>query len=347
MFAKMSVQKPYTVAVGIILVLVLGVISFMNMTTDLLPSMNLPYIVVYTTYVGASPETVENEVTRPLEAAMATVGDLKNITSTSADNVSTITLEFNNGASMDTAMLELSAKIDSVAPSFPDGVGTPTMVKINPDMLPVVVAAVDMEGSDIIALSEYVDGTLINELEGIDGVASVSASGLIEEEITVSIEQELIDQVNSIILKEVDEELYEVEQELIDGEKQLNEAKSRLAKEGKAGLQQIDDALTQIQQGQTQMPQMIAQLQQQKQQLQQQLEQTQAAIPQLEAALDAMGDISMGEQEQQMLEQLESRLAQLRQEKEAAQAQLDQVNQHLAGATPTPAPTAGGEEGAE
>ena len=205
---------------------------------------------------------------------MATVGDLKNITSTSADNVSTITLEFNNGASMDTAMLELSAKIDSVAPSFPDGVGTPTMVKINPDMLPVVVAAVDMEGSDIIALSEYVDGTLINELEGIDGVASVSASGLIEEEITVSIEQELIDQVNSIILKEVDEELYEVEQELIDGEKQLNEAKSRLAKEGKAGLQQIDDALTQIQQGQTQMPQMIAQLQQQKQQLQQQLEQT-------------------------------------------------------------------------
>ena len=339
MFAKMSVQKPYTVAVGIILVLVLGVISFMNMTTDLLPSMNLPYIVVYTTYVGASPETVENEVTRPLEAAMATVGDLKNITSTSADNVSTITLEFNNGASMDTAMLELSAKIDSVAPSFPDGVGTPTMVKINPDMLPVVVAAVDMEGSDIIALSEYVDGTLINELEGIDGVASVSASGLIEEEITVSIEQELIDQVNSIILKEVDEELYEVEQELIDGEKQLNEAKSRLAKEGKAGLQQIDDALTQIQQGQTQMPQMIAQLQQQKQQLQQQLEQTQAAIPQLEAALDAMGDISMGEQEQQMLEQLESRLAQLRQEKEAAQEQLDQVNQQLAGATPTPAPT--------
>ena len=340
MFAKMSVQKPYTVAVGIILVLVLGAISFMNMTTDLLPSMNLPYIVVYTTYVGASPEEVEDQVTRPLEAAMATVGDLKNITSTSADNVSTITLEFNNGASMDTAMLELNAKIDTVAPSFPDGVGTPTMVKINPDMLPVIVAAVDMEGSDIIQLSEYVDSTLLGELEGIDGVASVSASGLIEEEITVSIQQELVDQVNSIILKEIDEELYEVEQQLIDGERQLNAAKSRLAKEGKAGLQQIDEALAQIQQGQTQMPQMTAQLQQQKLQLQQQLQETQAALPQLEAALAAMGQVSMGDQERQMLEQLQERLAQLNQEKDQAQQRLDQVNGQLAGTTPTPAPTA-------
>ena len=341
MFAKVSVQKPYTVAVGVILVLVLGVISFMNMTTDLLPSMNLPYIVVYTTYVGASPEAVENDVTKPLEAAMATVSDLKNIASTSAENVSTITLEFNDGASMDTAMLELNAKMDTVTPTFPDGVGTPTMIKLNPDMLPVVVAAVDMEGQDIIGLSDYVDSTLLSELEGIDGVASVSASGLVEEEITVSIDQSLIDQVNSIILKEVDEELYKVELELVDGERKLNQAKGKLDKEGRAGLRQIDEALEQMKDGQTQMPQAIAQLSAQKAQLENQLSQTKSAIPQLEAAAAAMGQVSISEQEKQMLGQLEEKLDALRQEQAQAQAALEEVNAQLSGATPQPSPTPG------
>ena len=77
MFSRYSVKKPYTVIVGIILVIVLGVISFQHMTTDLLPSMNLPYVVVYTSYVGATPEQVEDELTRPMEAAFATLNDVK------------------------------------------------------------------------------------------------------------------------------------------------------------------------------------------------------------------------------------------------------------------------------
>ena len=104
MLSRYSVKKPYTVAVGIILVVVLGFISFSNMTTDLLPSMDLPYMVIYTTYVGASPEEVEMTVTKPMEAAMATVSDIKEITSVSQENASQVILEFNSGADMNTAM---------------------------------------------------------------------------------------------------------------------------------------------------------------------------------------------------------------------------------------------------
>ena len=86
MLSRISVKKPYYVVVGIILVLVLGVISFTRMTTDLLPSMNFPYVIVYTTYIGATPEQVESEVTRPLESSFATLTDVKNISSTSSDS---------------------------------------------------------------------------------------------------------------------------------------------------------------------------------------------------------------------------------------------------------------------
>ena len=96
MLGKYSVKKPYTVVVGVILVIVLGVISFTNMTTDLLPNMDFPYVIVYTTYVGATPEQVEDEVTRPMEAAFATLTDINEITSTSSDNLSLVVLEFND-----------------------------------------------------------------------------------------------------------------------------------------------------------------------------------------------------------------------------------------------------------
>lgn len=316
MLAKLSVKKPYTVAVGVILVIVLGVISVMNMTTDLLPSMNLPYIVVYTPYVGASPEAVENTVTKPLEAALASVSELKSIASTSGDNVSVITLEFNDNASMDTAMLELNAKIDLVAPGWDDGVGTPTMIKVNPDMLPVVVASVDVEGLDIVALSDYVSDRLIGEMEGIDGVASVSAAGLIEEKVTVSIDQSLIDNVNSVILKEVDKELYKVEQKLLEGEEKLLDGKRRLDREGKQGLAQIAAALEQIRQARANLPQTIAGLQGQADQYRAQLDEAKAGKTQAEAALAQLPS--------PMTEAEKAALARLREAVSGYQAQIDE-----------------------
>ena len=157
MLSRFSVEKPYTVIVGVILALVLGVISFMQMTTDLLPELHLPDVMVMTSYPGASPEQVEKSVTRPLESSMATTTDLKKITSTSNESYSLVVLQFNSGTNMDTVMIELNSKVNQVSAGWSDEIGAPTLFKINPNMLPVVVAAVDMEGSDIISLSDYVE----------------------------------------------------------------------------------------------------------------------------------------------------------------------------------------------
>ena len=81
MLARFSVKKPYTVVVAVVLVLILGVVSFTKMNTDLLPSMDLPYAIVMTTYQGASPETVETVVTKPIEQSMAPVSSIENDTS--------------------------------------------------------------------------------------------------------------------------------------------------------------------------------------------------------------------------------------------------------------------------
>ena len=105
MIPRYSVKRPYTVVVAVVLVLILGFVSFTSMKTDLLPDMNLPYAIVYTTYPGASPEEVETVVTRPVEQAMATISNVDQVTSVSGENISTEILEFAQSANMDSVTL--------------------------------------------------------------------------------------------------------------------------------------------------------------------------------------------------------------------------------------------------
>ena len=107
MLGKFSVKKPYTVLVAVVLVIVLGVVSFTKMTTDLLPSISLPYVIVMTPYPGASPETVEMVVTKPVEASMATVSNIEGISSVSSENYSMVILEFAQSTDMNGASLEI------------------------------------------------------------------------------------------------------------------------------------------------------------------------------------------------------------------------------------------------
>ena len=178
MLSRLSVKRPMTIFICVVLALILGVMSFINMTTDLLPSMDLPYVIAYTTYMGASPEQVEQSVTKALESALATTGGVKNITSVSQENVSIVVLEFEEGTGMDSAMIEMSASLDQIAGSLPEGAGSPVLMKLNPDMLPIMVLAVDSDGMQREALSRFTAETVIPALERVDGVASVTGSGL-------------------------------------------------------------------------------------------------------------------------------------------------------------------------
>ena len=258
MLSRLSVKRPMTIFICVVLALILGVMSFINMTTDLLPSMDLPYVIAYTTYIGASPEQVEQSVTKALESALATTGGVKNITSVSQENVSIVVLEFEEGTGMDSAMIEMSASLDQIAGSLPEGAGSPVLMKLNPDMLPIMVLAVDSDGMQREALSRFTAETVIPALERVDGVASVTGSGLVESQIRVELDQEKIDALNSKVLRAVSSTLADAEQELKKARRELNDGKKKLEEQSGtaygqlvAAAQQLSDAKQQAALGST------------------------------------------------------------------------------------------------
>lgn len=234
--SKYCVKKPYTVVVAVVMVIVLGVISFMNMVTDLLPAMELPYVVVVTTMPGASPEQVESQITAPLEAGLGTVNGVANVTSTSSENVSTVVLEFDGGTNMDSAMVNLSTAVDQVRGALPDTAGNPMLLQISPDMLPVMIAAVDMEGMDVYQLTDFASETVIPAFERQAGVASVSGTGLVEKSVEIRLNEEKIEAINTKVLASVDEELADAKAELDDAQKKVEDGRAEL-ESGKTALE--------------------------------------------------------------------------------------------------------------
>lgn len=246
MISEYSVRKPYTVFIAVILIIVLGVISFMGMATDLLPTIDLPYVIVMTTYPGASPEKVEQTVTRPLEAALGTSGGLDNISSISNENASIIILEFVQSTNMDSAMIELTGMIDMVEAYFPEMVGTPTVLKISPDMLPIVVASVDREGMAVDELSSFTTETVIPSFERIDGVASISANGLIEKQYEIELDEAKIRTLSDQVQAEIESVLEENRAKLLEAQTSLAEGKATLEEESTDQKTQIARASVQL-----------------------------------------------------------------------------------------------------
>ncbi len=229
MISNFSVKKPYTVLVGVVLAIILGVVSFTRMTADLLPNISLPYVIVMTTYPGAGPETVEAAVTQPVEASMATVSNIESISSVSNENYSMVILEFAQTADMNAVSLEIRENLDQIKSYWDDSVGNPIIMKLNPDMLPVMIAAVGVDGMDYAQISTYVQDTILPELESIEGVASVSATGLLEESVNVVIRQEKVDAVNEKVFSAIDDKMKDAEEELEEGRQAIEDGKKELA----------------------------------------------------------------------------------------------------------------------
>lgn len=253
MLSKFSVKKPMTIMVAVITVIVLGIISFTKMQTDLLPSINLPYVAVITTYPGASPEKVEQGVTKPLEAGLATTSGVEEVTSISSENMSMVVLKFTESTNMDSAMIEMSGKVDQIKGGLDDAVGTPQMMKINPDLMPVMVAAVDVDGLSQEEVSQLVSEEVIPSFERLDGVAQVSSMGLVEKQLKVTLNQEKIDAINDTILRSVDSKLADTKKELDEGEAKLKDAKSQLESQNKTQTQKLLEAEEQLNEGRSQL----------------------------------------------------------------------------------------------
>ena len=243
MIPKFSVKKPYTVLVGVLLVIVLGVVSLMRMTTDLLPSMDLQYALIITTDVGASPEKVEMEVTAPIEAAMATTTGIKNVGSKSYNSYSIVTCEYDDTVNMDSVVIEIQQSLDQIAGYWGDNVGTPMIMKINPDMLPVMTASVDVAGMSALEITEYVDRELIPAFESLEGVASASASGMLEETVMVTLDPIKIQAINDLVQAEVKGEFKKPQAEINDAISELEKGKEAMGEGGDAISEVFDEVM--------------------------------------------------------------------------------------------------------
>ncbi|MBQ1453838.1 MAG: efflux RND transporter permease subunit [Ruminococcus sp.] len=259
MLSRLSVKKPMTIFVAVIMVLVLGVVSFSKMTPDLMPNMDLPYAVVLTTYIGQTPETVETTVTKPTEQSLSVIDGVKQIRSASSDNYSMCMIEFQDGTNMNTATVDVRSALDVLSDNWPDAVGAPYLIKINPNILPVAMIAVDYEGKDRRELSEFVSDTLINRLEGVDGVASVNGKGILVEKENVVISQSKLDALNKKIQAALDSQFADAEDKIAAAKTELE---NNAAKAGDGGAV-IADSMQSINDQQEALAQQLADAQKQ------------------------------------------------------------------------------------
>ncbi len=254
LLSKFSVKKPYTVLVAIIAVLVLGVVSFLNLTPDLLPNIDFPYVIITTTYIGASPEEVEETVTKPIEQSMARLDNINGISSTSAENYSLVMLEFADGTDLSTATIDITNALAQLESGWDDMVGSPIILKINPNMLATAVVAVSVDGLEQHELSSFINDNILTQLEGIGGVASVTANGMIERSVEVTISEDKLEALNKRIQNEIEKQFDEAYQGIEDAEEQLEEGKKAIA----AGTAELEKGKAELEKAKEETEKMLA-----------------------------------------------------------------------------------------
>ena len=184
---KLSVSRPVTVVMVIMIILLLGFVSFTNLSMDLFPELNLPIVIIYTDYSGAGPEEVENLVTRPLEQMVGSVSGLEGIDSISSVGTSLVIVQFGWGVDINQATIDLREQLDLVKGFLPAEAGDPMVIKMDPNLMPIVQigATSDLESA---AFKTLLEDKVVPRLERIEGVASVSLMGGDEREIRLEVD---------------------------------------------------------------------------------------------------------------------------------------------------------------
>ena len=254
---KFFVKKPYFVLVTVIIVLVIGFVSFGEMQTDLLPKMELPYMAVITTEVGASPEKVESDVVKPMESTLGTINGVEKLTSTSANNYGMLMLEFAEDTNMEAALVRVSKALNSL--DLPEGCGTPNIMEISADMMATMYASVSYEGKDIKELSSFTEQTVKPYLERQDGVASVSANGLIQDHVEIRLNEKKIDRMNDKILGQTNDKLLEASDKIEEAKASLKKSKEQLKKQEKTLSSKQEETNTKLAEAQTKLAEALSQ----------------------------------------------------------------------------------------
>ncbi|HBR03033.1 MAG TPA: multidrug ABC transporter [Clostridiales bacterium] len=187
--AKFSVNRPVSITILTVAIIVLGFFNLSKLSVDSMPEMEMPMVTVMTTYSGASPEVVEEEVTKPLESALVSLSDVEDIESSSSSGSSTIMITFAYGIDMDEAALNVRDKVGMVESRLPDNAGSPTIMKFDSSSMPIIQFCISGENMSLAKLQDMYDDTIEPRLSRIAEVASVSITGGQEREIQVQLDE--------------------------------------------------------------------------------------------------------------------------------------------------------------
>ena len=184
--SKISIDRPVTTVMFILIAVFVGIIALTKIPITLFPDMEIPYAVVVTGYEGAGPAEIETLVTKPLEQALATVSNVKEVNSISANGRSTIILTFVDSTDMNFAVLDIREKVDLIKDYLPSGINKPIINKIDMNAAPILTIGIG-GNYNLVELNDIIENKVKGKLERISGVASVDLSGVKEKEIKVTL----------------------------------------------------------------------------------------------------------------------------------------------------------------
>jgi HAE1 family hydrophobic/amphiphilic exporter-1 len=182
--ARIAVDRPVTMYMFYVAVILLGAVSLRELSVDLLPDISYPRLSVITNYPGVAPEEVETLITAPLESAVSRVPGLRRVESVSKEGVSLLTLEFDWGTDMDFTMLHTREQLDNAKDRFPEDAESPTIIPLDPQSRPIMTLALSGDRT-LLELKELSEELIKPRLEQIEGVGSAEITGGVEREIQV------------------------------------------------------------------------------------------------------------------------------------------------------------------
>lgn len=189
---SLSVKRPVTIMMLTLIVVILGGVSLSRLPIDLLPEIEVPVAVVTVSYEGVGPQEIEKQITGPIEGAIATVGNIKNVSSISSEGTSVVIAEFNFGTDMNFAALEMREKVDMVKGFLPADASSPMVLKIDPNAMAIIQLSLSGE-EDLATLQSIAEDTIKPRLERLEGVASVDISGGYKNQIEIKINQQMLE----------------------------------------------------------------------------------------------------------------------------------------------------------
>ncbi len=225
-----AVNKPISTLMVFLAIIVLGVASYIQLPVDQYPKMDPPYITVMATYPGANAADIEENVTKILEDQLNSVDDLKELTSTSYDNLSVISLEFEWEVNLDEASNDVRDAVDKAMSRLPDDIDRPTIMRFNTSMMPILIYAVTAKES-YPGIDKILDDKLITRLNRVDGVASVIVAGAPERVVYVDLDPNKLDAYN-LTLEQIGSKILAENKDVSSGNVKMGQMDYTLRVEG-------------------------------------------------------------------------------------------------------------------